>query len=208
MRETFRAARKRRALSLCPSHSLALGYLTAPNTSYKHEGLCCSKRQCEGRSVHKHMTMYQVHFFRKSETVSLPAAGFSWHFRLRGTQGGRVYTRRKFGPRPGPVTRALGVRSRAKWRAITGSLSAEPVEQDDGNPTISCFCFYALLLLSCRYHTILQALKLPTLVAATAQQQSHVKLFHREMATDGVSACTCACHVSCRPREKERTYTL
>ena len=36
-----------------------------------------------------------------------------------------VYSRRKFGPRPGSVAR-LGVQSRASWQVITGSLSAEP----------------------------------------------------------------------------------
>ena len=52
--------------------------------------------------------------------------GSSSRSRLRGTQGGRVYTRRKFRARPGSVARALGVRSHASWQEITGSLSAEP----------------------------------------------------------------------------------
>ena len=36
-----------------------------------------------------------------------------------------MYTRRKFGARPGSVARALGVQSRANWQVITRSLSAE-----------------------------------------------------------------------------------
>ena len=37
-----------------------------------------------------------------------------------------MYSRRKFGPRPGSVASAVGVQSRASWQEITGSLSAEP----------------------------------------------------------------------------------
>ena len=36
-----------------------------------------------------------------------------------------MYTRRKFGPRPGSVARALGVQSRANAQVITGWVSAE-----------------------------------------------------------------------------------
>ena len=55
------------------------------------------------------MCMYQMHFLSTSETVSLPATSLSSRFRLRGTRGGRVRTRRKFGPRPGSVACAWGV---------------------------------------------------------------------------------------------------
>ena len=62
-----------------------------------------------------------------------------------GDEGARVYSRRKLGPRPGSVARALGIQSRAKWQLITGSLSseAEPHKassQDGGNPTSQLFC--------------------------------------------------------------------
>ena len=46
--------------------------------------------------------------------------------RSRGTQGGRVYSRRKFGPRPGSLARALGVQSCSIWHTFARSLSAEP----------------------------------------------------------------------------------
>ena len=54
------------------------------------------------------------------------AAGLFSRSRLRGTKGGRVYSRRKFGPRSGSEARALGVHSRASLQVITGSLSTEP----------------------------------------------------------------------------------
>ena len=40
-------------------------------------------------------------------------------------RGAACTPRRECGSRPGSVTRALGVQSRAIWQAITGSLSAE-----------------------------------------------------------------------------------
>ena len=55
-----------------------------------------------------------MHSFCASESVSLPDAGLSSRSLLRGTQGGRVYSRRKIGPGPGSVARTLGVQSRAK----------------------------------------------------------------------------------------------
>ena len=73
--------------------------------------------------------MYQIHFFCTSEnrfSVSLPSAGFSSCSRLRGTQAGRVYTRRKFGPRLGSVARVLGVHNRAIGQVITGLHFASP----------------------------------------------------------------------------------
>ena len=63
------------------------------------------------------MYMYQMHFFAAHlPSVSLPAESFlapsaAWH-----AAGGRLYTRRKFGSRPGPAARALGVQSRASWQ--------------------------------------------------------------------------------------------
>ena len=69
--------------------------------------------------------MYQMHLLCTSATFSVPIAGLFSRFRLRGKQGA-LYTRRKFGPRPVSVARALGVQSRANWQEITGSLSAEP----------------------------------------------------------------------------------
>ena len=41
-------------------------------------------------------------------------------------RGGRVYSWRRFGLRPGSVTHALGVQCRTSWLLFTGSLSAEP----------------------------------------------------------------------------------
>ena len=70
--------------------------------------------------------MYETIFFCTLARFSLLAAGRSSRSRPRGTQGARVYSRRKFGPPPGSVARALGVQSRASWQVISGSLSADP----------------------------------------------------------------------------------
>ena len=51
-----------------------------------------------------------------------------------------MYTRRKFGPRPGSVAGALGVQNRANWQVITGSLSAQPEPRETTeNPHFRCF---------------------------------------------------------------------
>ena len=67
-----------------------------------------------------------MHFFCTLARFSLLAAGLFLRSRLRGTQGVRMYSRRKFGPRLGSAARALGIQSRASWQVITGSLSVEP----------------------------------------------------------------------------------
>ena len=66
-------------------------------------------------------------FFSTSATLffSRPRVFFA-RSRLRGTQGDRVYSRRKFGLRPCSVARTLGVQGRAIWQVITGSVSATP----------------------------------------------------------------------------------
>ena len=80
--------------------------------------------------------MYHIKFtfFAYWRPFLFPTAGLSSRSRLRGKQGGRLYAggggyilpgRRKFGPRPGSVARALGVQSSASRQIITGSLSAE-----------------------------------------------------------------------------------
>ena len=55
-----------------------------------------------------------ISLFCTLETISLPAVGLSSRSRLRGTQGARVYTRRKFGPRLDSVVRAVGVQIRVR----------------------------------------------------------------------------------------------
>ena len=73
--------------------------------------------------------MYQVDVFCTSPSFFLPPADPFSSSRPQGTQGVRVYTRRKSGPRPISVARALGVQSREKWHVTTGSIS------DDLEPT-------------------------------------------------------------------------
>ena len=85
-----------------------------------------------------------MHFFCTLKTVSLPAAGRSSccrlqgsRCRLRGTQGGRVYTRCKFGPRPGAVARALGVQKSRDMASNHGTDFRRAIaSQDSENPTI------------------------------------------------------------------------
>ena len=82
--------------------------------------------------------MYQTHFLHIGDCLS-PGRGS----RLRGTQGGRVYTRRKFGPRLGSMARGVGVQSRARWQVVTGSLSADPKSRKTMEDISE---FFALLL--------------------------------------------------------------
>ena len=102
--------------------------------------------------------------------------------RLRGTQGGRVYTRRKSGPRPGSVARALGVTSRANWQVITGLLSAEPeprktMETSHLNLLVFAQLSVTVSYLSDLYHTVPQTLKLSTLWQPRYNSsQSHMEL--------------------------------
>ena len=84
--------------------------------------------------------MYQLHFFCTSATFSVPTTGLFSRSRLRGTQGARLYTRRKFGPRPGSVARALGVQSRTTWQLIAGSLSAQPEPRKAIENPLFSFC--------------------------------------------------------------------
>ena len=70
--------------------------------------------------------MYPMQLFCTSATTYLPVAGLSSRSRMRGTQGGRVYPRRKLRPRPDSMARALGVQSRPIWQLFAGSRSAEP----------------------------------------------------------------------------------
>ena len=132
------------------------------------------------------------------ETVSLPAVGLSSRSRLRGTKGGRVSTRRKFGPRLDSVARALGVQSRASWQVITGSLSAEP--QPRRTMETPQFKKINLQLL---YHVcIAPSLKLSNSLLYGSHGQTAVayQALPFVTATDGASVCTCACcHASCRP---------
>ena len=93
-----------------------------------------------------------------------------------GHAGGRVYTRCKFGPRPGSVARALGVQSRGIWQVPTGSHFASSSPAGQWKPHNQDFCSTAAAdSVSYLYHTVPQALKL-YFVAATVQQQSHSKL--------------------------------
>ena len=67
--------------------------------------------------------VYQLYLFLQ---ICMPhSAGRGSFFALSaaGHAGGRVYTRRKSGPRSSSVARALGVQSCAIWQVITGSLS-------------------------------------------------------------------------------------
>ena len=79
-----------------------------------------------------------VLFFCTLETVSLPAAGLSSRSRLRGTQGGHVYTRRKA---PTGFRGSCSRRSKSRELASNHGISfrRSRAMQDDGSPTFQLF---------------------------------------------------------------------
>ena len=92
-----------------------------------------------------------------------------------GHAGGPCTLRRKCEPWPGSVARALRIQSHEIWQVTTGSLSDQP-EPSESIETRHFSYFFSLssqVLLSHRPSTS-QALYS---VEATAQQQSHIKLF-------------------------------
>ena len=139
--------------------------------------------------------MYQMHFFCTSTTFSFPGAGLFARSWLRGTQGGRLCTRRKFGPRQGPVACALDVQGHANWQVTTASLSAESEPRKRMKiPHSSFFYFFSSPAVSCLYHTVPQAPKLYFVATAVA----HHYALSFVTATEGASVCACAYHVSSR----------
>ena len=92
--------------------------------------------------------MYQLHFFCTSATFSVPAAGLSSRSQLRGTQGPRVYNRRKFWPRPSSAACALGVPSESLDLASNHRTAFRPAEPSKAmeTPKLSFFWLFALLL--------------------------------------------------------------
>ena len=75
-------------------------------------------------AFHLICTEYHIPFFRPP--FSVQTARLSLSYQLRGTQGGRVYTRRKCWPRPGSVVGALGIQSRSIWQVIIAFRPAAP----------------------------------------------------------------------------------
>ena len=106
--------------------------------------------------------------------LSLLAVGLFSRSRLRGTQRGRVYSRGTFRPRPWPVARALRVQSRSSWQANAGfCISSRRASQDNGTPPKIRFLLCCCCIMSVSHRApSSQALYL---VAATVQQQSHIK---------------------------------
>ena len=108
--------------------------------------------------MYKHM--YETHLFCILVRFSLLAAGLSSRSRLWGTQGARVYSRRKFGPRSGCVARGPGVQSRAIWQVITGLLSASPSRAGQWKLHKIFFALLLMLLLLWYHVCITPSLKL------------------------------------------------
>ena len=69
--------------------------------------------------------MYLMHIFAHCHAVLFRRRVFSRALGC-GARRAREYTRRKCGPRPGFVARALGVQSRGELALSVGSISAEP----------------------------------------------------------------------------------
>lgn len=108
-----------------------------------------SKTHPEGESC-----MYKTHFFSTLASSCPLAAGRFSRSRLQGTQEGRVYLPRKFGPQPGSVACALGIQSSASWFFFKGSCSATPSYAGPWKPRnfsfslCCCFITPSLKLLS------------------------------------------------------------
>ena len=126
--------------------------LTIPYRSCDARGVSASGYM---RGMSTYLYIYHVHLFCTSVTISLLTARIASRSRLRGTRGGRVYTRRKFRPRAGSVARALSVQSCASWQVITGSYSTSPSLVGQWKP--HSLKIVAPLLpaaaVSCLYHT-------------------------------------------------------
>ena len=115
--------------------------------------------------------------FCTSPTFSVPAAGLPSRSQLRGTQGGRVYTRRTLWSRPGYVARGLGVPSKSLDLASNRGVVFRPAEPRKAmeNPKM-CSCFFTLCwCIYCKFHT--SPPKAVFFDAATALQQPRFKLF-------------------------------
>ena len=122
--------------------------------------------------------------------------GLSSRFRLRGTQGARVYTRSKLRPRPGSVPRALGVQCRAILHVITGSRFTEPEGwRTTENPHVFAFLHFCSTAVQPRSHGT-------TLVSSFPRSYSHEHLLMRVwtylcMCALRVRTCARACGSAC-----------
>ena len=133
--------------------------------------------------------VYEMHLFSTWQRTSFPAAGPFSCSRLRGTQRARVYTRHKFGPRPGSVARALGVQSRGELVLSRGCFppsQSQAVRWKSTQKKASSFFSRVLLCITVR-----------TSETATLQQQPRFKLFllwqRRSMLLRCVRVCACVC---------------
>ena len=119
---------------------------------------CCCCRCCCAllhTQSYEHILLLYVknEVFCASPSFSLPAAGLFSCSRPRGTQGARVYTRLRFGPRPRSVARALGVQSREIWQMNHGvAFRGAKAERDHAKPTFMLFCNFCSTAVQPRSH--------------------------------------------------------
>lgn len=99
-----------------------------------------------------YICMYKTGFFRGT-SLSLRAEGFFLCSRLRGTQGGRIYTA-ALAWAPAGRRGACSGRSKSRELASNHIIAFRPAsaKQDDGNPKISSVRWLLL------YHAVLPAL--------------------------------------------------
>ena len=135
------------------------------------------------------MSEYQYTFLHIGDPFSSGRGSFL-ALCAAGCAGGRLYYRRKFGPRPGSVARALGAKSRdlASNREIS-FRPAEPRRTMESPP----FFFAPLLLLLLYRVCITPSLKLSSSLLCGSQGTTAVT--HQALpavtATDGASVCAC-----------------
>ena len=142
--------------------------------------------------------MYQMPSFCTSATCSVPAAGLSSRSRLRGTQGARLYTRRKFWA-PAGLRGARSGRSKSRFLATSRGIAFRPARADHQaleNPKnldfFSLFFFTSFTSCFFRHHSSRQRLSSHGTTAA-------LQAFSFVAATKGASACgfvsvrVCAC---------------
>ena len=140
-------------------------------------------------------------------SLSSPAAGLFSSSRLRGTQEGRLYIRRKFGARPGSVARALGCQSRTSWQSNHGfACLPARANQAHRNPKNDIFCslFHLSLLLFLKYQSRRQRLgshRTTTAVHYFSICGSHERCFCVSVR-DRVCACVIVGSYSGRDQEQ------
>ena len=153
-----------------------------------------SKLHCTDIFIHMHM------YFCTLARFSLLVADLFSPSRLRGAQGGRVYSRGNFGSRPYSVARTLGVKV-ARVGKYHGIAYAPPSLAGQWKPHS-----LRLLLCCCSYHVCFTpGLELSSSLLGGCHGTTAVAHQARLLSCDGHGRCICVCaclyNVSCRRKK-------